>query len=77
MLLEQGVELEQYLTRCQSIPPVIFRIRQYALLSPNLDQFMPILQERSKHETKTYCELMVILITKAHATGGGVATIFD
>ena len=38
---------------------------------------MSVLQDRSKQETKSYCKLMFILSTKAHATGGGVRTIFD
>jgi len=38
---------------------------------------MPVLQERSKEDTKIYCRLVIILITKARATGDGVSTIFD
>jgi hypothetical protein len=38
---------------------------------------MSVLQERSKQERKSYCRLVFTLIAKAHATGGGVRTIFD
>jgi len=38
---------------------------------------MPVLPERSKEDTKIYCILVLILITKARATGDGVCTIFD
>jgi hypothetical protein len=38
----------------------------------------PVLQERSKQETKSYCKIVIILFTMAHATGGGgVRRIFD
>ena len=47
-------------------PPV------YPLLSSQLDPHKPVLQERSKQETKIYCKLVIILITKALAAGGGV-----
>ena len=60
--MQQGVELEQYLTTCQSIPAT-FIIPQYPLLSSKLDHFMPVLQERSKQETKSHFELVNILIT--------------
>ena len=74
--MQLGEELQQYLTRCQSIP-VIFRIPQYALLSSKFDQYKPVPQRSSKQETKIYCELMYILIPNAPGTGGGVGTIFD
>ena len=38
---------------------------------------MPVLQERSKKDTKIYCRLVIILIEEAHATGDGARTIFD
>ena len=57
--------------------PATFKISQYPLLSSKLDPYKPVLQERSKQETKGYCKLVFILITKAHATGGGVRTIFE
>ena len=74
--MQQGVELEQYLTTCQSIP-VTFIIPHYPLLSSKWDYFMPVLQERSKEETKSYCKLLFILVPKVHVTGDGVGTIFD
>ena len=49
---------------------------QYPVLSSKQDIFMPVLPERSKEDTKIYCRLVVILITKARATGDGVSTIF-
>jgi hypothetical protein len=72
-----GGELEQYLITCQIIPAK-FIIPQYPLLlSSKLDPYKPVLKERSKQETKSYCKLVLIVITKAHARGGGVRTIFD
>jgi len=38
---------------------------------------MPVLQERSKQDTKIYCKLVIILIAEAHATGDGARTIFE
>ncbi len=50
---------------------------QYLLLSSKLDpSYKRILQERSKQETKSYCKLVFILITKAHVRWGGVRTLF-
>ena len=69
--MEQGVEFDQYLTPCQSIPG-IFEIPQYALLPSELYPFNPEVEEKSKEETKIYCGLGVILITKAHGKGWGV-----
>ena len=37
---------------------------------------MLVLPERSIEDTKIYCRLVVILITKARATGDGVWTVF-
>ena len=61
--MQDGIELEQYLSTCQSIPAT-FIIPQYPLLSSNLDYFMPVLQERSKEDTKIYCKLVNNLIVK-------------
>ena len=71
--MEQGGEFEHYLTPCQSIPG-IFEIPQYdaLLLSSELDPYKPEVEEKGKEETKIYCRLVVILITKAHGTGRGV-----
>ena len=64
-------DFEQYLTPCQRIPG-IFEIPQYALLPSNMNPFNPDVEEKSKEETKIYCGLGVILITKAHGKGWGV-----
>ena len=74
--MEKGGEFELYLTLCHSIP-VTFEIPQYALLPSNMDPYNPEVEEKSKEETKIYSRLVVILITKACATGDGVSTIFD
>ena len=75
--MEQGMELEQYLITCQSIPAT-FIIPLYPLLLSNLDYFMPVLQERSKQQDKKiYCQLVIILIAKAHEKGNGARTMFD
>jgi hypothetical protein len=41
-----------------------------------LDPYKPVLKKEVKKK-KSYCKLVFILNTKAHATGGGVRTIFD
>ena len=69
--MEKGGEFEHYLTPCQSITG-IFEIPQYALLPSNMDPYKPEVEEKSKEETKIYCRLVVILITKAHGKGWGV-----
>ena len=69
--MEQGGEFEHYLTLCQSITGT-FEIPQYALLSSNMVPYKPEVEEKSKEETKIYCGLLVILITKADGTGWGV-----
>jgi len=74
--MQQGVELSPYLTTFQSIPAT-FLTPHYPLLSTKLDHSMPVLPERSKPEPNSYWKLEFFLITKAHATGGGVITIFD
>ena len=74
--MQQRVELEQYLTTCQSIL-ASFIIPQYTVLSPKSDRFMPVLQERSKQDTKIYCKLFIMLIAETHVTAGGVETIFE
>jgi hypothetical protein len=79
---QQGVEFEQYLTICQSIPAAFIIPHHYPLLlSSKLDPYKPVLQERSQQETKNYCKLkineVIILIVWAHAIGGGVRPIFD
>jgi hypothetical protein len=57
------------------IPPVSI-LEPYS--KPVLQERSPVLQERSKQETKIYCKIVIILFTMAHATGGGgVRTLFD
>jgi hypothetical protein len=82
------------ITICQSIPATIFDympkhstatfivIPPVSILEPYskpvLQERSPVLQERSKQETKIYCKIVIILFTMAHATGGGgVRTLFD
>ena len=69
--MEKGGHFEHYLTPCQSLPG-IFEIPQDALLPSNMDPYKPEVEEKSKQETKIYCRLVVIVITKAHGTGWGV-----
>jgi hypothetical protein len=58
--MQQGVEFEQYLTICQSIPATFIIPHQYPLLlSSKLDPYKPVLQERSQQETKNYCKLKI------------------
>jgi hypothetical protein len=74
--MQLGAELEQYLTTCQSIPDTFIRPTSIHYYHQNWTHsyYKPVLQERSKQERKRYCKLVIIQITKAHATGGGVGT---
>ena len=76
--MQQGVQFEQYLTTYQSIPAT-FMIHQFIhyFHQNRIIRCQQLWQDRSKHETKIYCRLVFILISKAHATGDGVRTIFD
>ena len=49
----------------------------YPVLASKYDRCMPVLSEGSIEHSKIYCVLMIILITKAHATGDGVWTLVD
>jgi hypothetical protein len=56
--MQQGVELEQYLTACQSIPATfIIPTRSIHYYHQNRIHFMSVLQERSNQETKTIVDL--------------------
>ena len=76
-LMQQGVELEQYLSTCQCILATFIIPWYHPLVSSKYVYFMPVLQERSKQDTQIYCKLVIILIAEAHATGDGARSIFD
>ena len=64
------------MTICKRFPG-IFQLPQYPVLASKYDRFMPVLPEGSIEHSKIYCQLVIILITKACVTGEGLSTIVD